>query len=151
MGFTDFEVQGVAVAALLHDIGKIAVPLEVLLKPAALRPEEQLIVQTHSLRGEEILGGIDFPWPVAQIVGQHHERLDGSGYPRNLGSADILPAARIIMVADVFDAMCSDRPYRHRHAMAVTRAYIEEQSGTGFDSEVVAALGAIKVDDLYTP
>jgi putative nucleotidyltransferase with HDIG domain len=151
MDFTDFEVQGVVVAALLHDIGKIAVPLEVLLKPAALRPEEQLIVQTHSVRGEEILGGIDFPWPVAQVVGQHHERLDGSGYPRNLGSADILPAARIVMVADVFDAMCSDRPYRHRHAMPSARAYIEDHSGTGFDSEVVAALGAIKVDDLYTP
>jgi HD-GYP domain-containing protein (c-di-GMP phosphodiesterase class II) len=103
------------------------------------------------VRGEEILGGIDFPWPVAQVVGQHHERLDGSGYPRNLGSADILPAARIVMVADVFDAMCSDRPYRHRHAMPSARAYIEDHSGTGFDSEVVAALGAIKVDDLYTP
>lgn len=149
MGFTDFEVQGVAVSALLHDIGKIAVPLEVLLKPAALRPEEMAIVQTHSMRGEEILSGIDFPWPVAQVVGQHHERLNGSGYPRGLGGADIVPAARIVMVADVFDAMCSDRPYRHRHAMSVARAFIADQSGTGFDDEVVAALGAIDVNDLY--
>ncbi len=148
MGLPGFEVQGVSVAALVHDIGKVAVPIELLLKPSELRPEERALVQTHTTRGQEVLAGINFPWPIAQIVGQHHERLNGSGYPNALTADDILPATKIVMVADVFDAMCAERPYRRRLPVQTTMSYLTDRSGRAFDADVVEALRAIKPESL---
>jgi len=149
LGMTDGEVEGIGVAAVVHDIGKVAVPVELLLKPGALRPEEKAMVQTHVTIGESLMGNITFPWPVARIIGQHHERLDGSGYPRGLDGGDITTEAKIVMVADVFDAMCADRPYRRHRDLSGTHEYLAANSGTLFDPEVVRAMAAISAEDLY--
>ena len=112
MGFSEREIAGIALAASLHDIGKIKVPIEILTKPGRLSELEMEIIRTHSEVGYQILKGIDFPWPVAEMVRQHHERLDGSGYPRGLGGDAILIGARVIAVADVAESMMAHRPYR---------------------------------------
>jgi len=112
MGLSGDTVEGIRIAGLLHDIGKIYVPAEFLAKPARLEYEEMEIMKKHAFMGYDILINIDFPWPVAEIVYQHHERIDGSGYPRNLEDSDILPEAKIIAIVDVFEAMSSHRPYR---------------------------------------
>ena len=98
-------------AAAIHDIGKISVPAEILSKPTALTDIEFMLIKTHSQGGYNILKDIDFPWPVARIVLEHHERMNGSGYPNGL-TGDILMESRILSVADIVEAMASDRPYR---------------------------------------
>ena len=123
MGLPAEQVEGIRVASLLHDIGKIYIPAEILSKPATLTSMEMGIMKTHPEVGYDILKGVSFPWPVAEIVLQHHERMDGSGYPRGLGNGEILPEARIIMVADVVEAMSSHRPYRA--ALGLTQALEE--------------------------
>jgi putative nucleotidyltransferase with HDIG domain len=147
LGFQPFEAEGVAVAGLLHDIGKVGVPIELLLRPTALRQAERQLIEAHTTIGEEVLSSIRFPWPIAQIVGQHHERLDGSGYPRGLGADDIRTESRIVMVADVFDAMLADRPYRRGHSLDVVLGYLRSNAGTLFDSDVVQALAVITISD----
>lgn len=148
MGMDDFEVQGVAIGALVHDIGKIGVPIELLLRPTPLTPVERLLVQEHATIGERVLSVINFPWPVAQCVGQHHERLDGSGYPRALSGSQILPSARIVMVADVFDAMTAHRPYRQGIDRHIVLDYLTDNADVLFDADVVRALAAVVADDL---
>jgi PAS domain S-box-containing protein len=136
----DDEVrQGLAFAGWAHDIGKISVPAEILSKPGALQPEEFAIVMEHSPAGREILEGIRFRQPVAEIVGQHHERLDGSGYPDGLRGEEILLEARILAVADVVEAMASDRPYRAGLGVDVALAEVRAGAGVRYDAEVVAA------------
>jgi len=112
MGFSQDRTESVKVASLLHDIGKIYVPAEFLSKPTRLEPEEMQIIKKHSFMGYDILINIKFPWPIAEIVYQHHERIDGSGYPRGLKENEILLEAKIIAIADVVEAMSSHRPYR---------------------------------------
>ena len=112
LGLSAQQLEGLHIAALLHDIGKITLPSDYLAKPSRLSKEERAIVRCHSEVGYEILKNIHFPWPVAEIVYQHHEHLDGSGYPRGLTDQDILLEAKIIAVADVVEAMSSHRPYR---------------------------------------
>ncbi len=112
MGLSEKEVEGVKMASLIHDIGKISVPSEILSKPGKLTEIEFCLVKTHPQSGYEILKNITLPWPIAQIVLQHHERLDGSGYPLGLKDKEILLEAKIIGVADVVEAMASHRPYR---------------------------------------
>lgn len=112
MGLSGDEIDELRTAALLHDIGKLHVPAEILSRPTTLDPNEYAIVQTHAEQGYEILRQIDFGWPIAEITLQHHERVDGSGYPRGLVGEQILPAARILAVADVLEAVASPRPYR---------------------------------------
>ncbi len=124
-------------AGLIHDIGKIAVPAEILSKPTRLTPLEFNLMKAHSEAGAGILGSIDFPWPIAQIVRQHHERLDGSGYPDGLVGDAILLEARILAVADVVDAMVTHRPYRAGLGIGEAMAEIETGSGILYDSEVV--------------
>ena len=148
MGLTDFEIEGIAVAGLIHDIGKIAVPAQILLKPELLTWEERQLVQTHAAVGERILSSIDFPWPVATVVGAHHERLDGTGYPRQLDGRDIGIETRIISVADVFDALAANRPYRAGYSHQEVNLFIADHAGTKFDRDVVAALHAIPTDAL---
>ena len=123
------RIEGLHIAALLHDIGKITLPSEYLAKPTRLSPEEQAIIKCHPAVGYEILKTIHFPWPVAEIVHQHHEHLDGSGYPRGLTDENILLEAKILTVADVVEAMSSHRPYRP--ALGIARAIEEIKEGCG--------------------
>ena len=133
------NIEGLRVAALLHDIGKINVPAEILAKPTRLSDLEMAIMRQHSQVGYDILREINFPWPVAEIVYQHHERLDGTGYPRSLAGADILPEASIVSVADVVEAMSSHRPYRPALGLAEALAEVQAGSGTRYASHVVEA------------
>jgi putative nucleotidyltransferase with HDIG domain len=131
------EVWKVRMAGLLHDIGKIVVPIEILGKPGKLNETEFAIVRTHPRVGYEMLKQIDFAEPIAEAVLQHHERMDGSGYPAGIGGDEILLEARILGVADVVEAMCSHRPYRP--ALGVDRALMEitTQRGALYDNGVV--------------
>ena len=126
-------------AALIHDIGKIEVPSEILSKPGTLSPLEIQLIRTHPEAGRRVLSGLQTPWPLAEIVFQHHERLDGSGYPRGISGDEILPAARIIAVADVVEAMSSHRPYRPAWPMEAVVAEMTRLRGVAFDAAVVDA------------
>jgi len=123
------QIEGLHIAALLHDIGKITLPSEYLAKPTKLTKEETAVLRCHTEVGYDILKNIHFPWPVAEIVYQHHEHLDGTGYPRGLISGDILLEAKIIAVADVVEAMSSHRPYRP--SLGIAAALNEVRSGRG--------------------
>ncbi|MBN1472245.1 MAG: PAS domain S-box protein [Syntrophaceae bacterium] len=112
MGLPQDKIEGIQMAGLIHDIGKLAVPTEILSKPTKLTNVEFTLIKEHSHNGYEMLKGVESPWPLAEIVHQHHERMDGSGYPRNLKGDEILLEARIMAVADVVEAMASHRPYR---------------------------------------
>jgi putative nucleotidyltransferase with HDIG domain len=128
-GLPDQQIEGLHFAAMLHDIGKIALPAEYLAKPTQLSEVEKLVIQHHAEVGYDILKNIHFPWPVAEIVYQHHEHLDGSGYPRGLTDKEIHLAAKILAVADVVEAMSSHRPYRP--SLGLTAALDEIRSGRG--------------------
>lgn len=129
LGLSDQQIEGLHFAALLHDIGKIALPSEFLSKPTSLSHQEHEIIKCHAKVGYDILKNIHFPWPVAEIVYQHHEYLDGSGYPRNLIDKDILLEAKILTVADVVEAISSHRPYRP--SLGMDSALKEIQNGRG--------------------
>ncbi len=120
---------------MVHDVGKIHIPSEILSRPGKLSAIEYQMVQTHVEAGYEILRSIDFPWPIADIVRQHHEHLDGSGYPHGLKGDAILPDARILIVADVVEAMSAHRPYRPGLAPGVALEEIESGLGTRYDPE----------------
>jgi PAS domain S-box-containing protein len=139
MGFPEDQITGIYIAGVLHDIGKMAVPVEILVKPGRLNTMEQSLIQMHPEAGYEILKGIDFPWPVAQATLQHHERMDGSGYPRGLKGEEIIPEARILAVADVVDAMTHHRPYRPAFSLQDTLKVIEKGRERLYDSQVVDA------------
>ncbi len=128
-GLPEQQMEGLHIAALLHDIGKIALPAEYLAKPTKLSELEKLVIQHHSEVGYEILKNIHFPWPVAEIVYQHHEHLDGSGYPRGLTDNEIYLEAKILAVADVVEAMSSHRPYRP--SLGINAALDEIRAGRG--------------------
>lgn len=129
LGLPDQQIEGLHFAALLHDIGKIALPSEFLSKPTLLSHQELEIIKCHAKVGYDILKNIHFPWPVAEIVYQHHEYLDGSGYPRNLTDKEILLEAKILTVADVVEAISSNRPYRP--SLGMDAALEEIQNGRG--------------------
>jgi PAS domain S-box-containing protein len=133
------ELDALRLAATIHDIGKIAVPAEILSKPGLLSDLEFGIVQSHPTTGFDILADVDFGSPVAEMVLQHHERLDGSGYPRGLQGDDILPEARVLAVADVVEAMSSHRPYRAALGMEAALGEVREHAGVKYDAEVVVA------------
>jgi PAS domain S-box-containing protein/putative nucleotidyltransferase with HDIG domain len=138
MGLSQDDLAAVEMAAMLHDIGKLCVPAEILTKPGTLSLSEFELIKDHSRRGYEILKDIAFPWPIADIVLQHHERVDGSGYPGKLKGDQILPLARILAVADVVEAMASHRPYRPLIGLGPAMEEIHEHPGA-YDREVVAA------------
>lgn len=133
----------VKLAASVHDVGKVAVPLELLTKPTRLTPIEMELVRAHAEHGFQILDRIDFGSPIAQIVHQHHEWLDGSGYPLGLRGDAIMPEARILTVADVVESMSSHRPYRPALGLDAALEEIARHRGTRFDPEVVDALVAM--------
>jgi len=137
MGLSNDQIDGIRVTALIHDIGKISVPAEILSKPGRLTEVEFDMIKTHPQCGYDILRSIEFPWPVAQIVLQHHERIDGSGYPSGISDKEITQEAKILAVADVVEAMISHRPYRP--ALGINKALeeISKNSGVLYDPKVV--------------
>jgi len=139
MGLSDDRIEAIRVAGLLHDIGKIVIPLEILNKAGQLNDLEFEFIKTHPKVGYDLLKDIEFPWPVAEIVLQHHERLDGSGYPNGLKDGEIMLEARILAVADVVEAMSSHRPYRPALGIERALAEIETNRGTKYDPDVVDA------------
>ncbi|MDD3516303.1 MAG: HD-GYP domain-containing protein, partial [Synergistaceae bacterium] len=143
MGLPEEQIRGVGVAAVLHDLGKIDVPAEILSKPSRLKDKEYSLIQDHCIAGYEILKNVDFPWPVAKAVLQHHERMDGSGYPYGTGGDDILMESRILAVADVVEAMSSHRPYRPSLGLEQGLGEITRFRGKGFDENVTDACLAI--------
>lgn len=133
------RIEGIFLGALMHDIGKIAVPSEILSRPGKLQDEDVNYLKIHCRKGYEILEPVDFPWPVAEIALQHHEHLDGSGYPQGLSDGEITMEARIVCVADVVESLTSHRPYRPAYPMAKALALITSRAGKWYDSRVVAA------------
>jgi PAS domain S-box-containing protein/putative nucleotidyltransferase with HDIG domain len=130
------RIEGLRVAAIIHDIGKVSVPTEILSRPSKLTEIEFNIIKTHAEAGYNILKDIDFPWPVARIVFEHHERMNGSGYPRNLKGDEILIESRIMAVADVVEAMASHRPYRAALGIELALREIEQNKGILYDTAV---------------
>ena len=132
-------IDGVSMAAVIHDLGKISVPSEILSKLAKLTNIEFALVKTHSQSGYDILKDIDFPWPIARMVLEHHERMNGSGYPNGLTGDNILKESRILSVADVGESMASHRPYRPSLGIEAALEEIEKNRGTLYDNAVVDA------------
>ncbi len=137
MGLSEQRKTATYLGALAHDIGKIAVPSEILNRPGRLEPLQYRIVQSHPGIGADILGTVPFPWPLSAIVHQHHERMDGSGYPEGLTGDDILLEARIVAVADVVESMCSHRPYRAALPHLAGLREINQHKGDSYDPRVV--------------
>lgn len=137
MGFSEDRTRGLWVAGMIHDIGKLYIPGEILNKPTSLTTLEYEIVKRHAEVGAETLNDVSFPWPIEHIIAQHHERLDGSGYPRGLRSGQIIEDAKILSVADVVEAMCSHRPFRPAHSLETALETIQEGSGRLFDERAV--------------
>jgi len=139
MDLPEGQIEGLRMAALIHDIGKISVPAEVLSNPGQLRDFQWGLIKAHPQIGYEILKAVEFPWPVAQIVLQHHERINRSGYPDGLSGEEILLEARILAVADVVEAMVSHRPYRSALGIDKALEEISKNRGVLYDPEVVNA------------
>ena len=137
MGFTWERIQGLRMAAAIHDLGKIHVPSAILNKPGPMSAHELAIIQMHPCTAYDILKDIQFPWPLAETIYQHHERLDGSGYPRQLKGNQILLEARILAVADVVESIASFRPYRPQLGLEDALDEIESQKGVLYDASVV--------------
>ena len=140
MGLSQNTIECLRICGTLHDIGKISIPAEILGMPRALTEEEFSLVRTHPLVGYNILKDVEFPWPVADIICQHHERLDGSGYPNRLKAEEILLEAKIIAVADAFESMVVDRPYRRQLSVDFSISELQSQGGALYDQDVVNAL-----------
>jgi PAS domain S-box-containing protein len=143
MGWPKGRLQGLRMAAMIHDIGKISIPSEILNKPAVLSAEEFALVRGHPERSYEILKDIPFPWPIAEIARQHHEKMDGSGYPRGLKRHQILPEAKVLAVADIVEAMAAVRPYREALGLKAALEEIERQAGTLLDPGAVRICAAL--------
>ncbi len=139
MGLPEERVHGVRLAGTVHDLGKISVPSEVLNKPGRLNDLEMNLIKLHARAGHDILKDIRFPWPIARIVLEHHERLDGSGYPQGLKGDEILLDSRILAVADVVEAMASHRPYRAGLGLQAALKEIADKRGEGFEPAAVDA------------
>jgi HD-GYP domain-containing protein (c-di-GMP phosphodiesterase class II) len=133
------QLEGTRLAALIHDLGSFKIPVEVLVKPGKLTALERLLVQSHPEVAHRILQGIEFPWPIAEIILQHHERIDGTGYPRGLLGPEVLVEAKIVAVADAMEAMLSDRPYRPSLGVQGAVAELIQYRGTAYDPAVVDA------------
>ena len=139
MSLSEHQINGIRMAGIIHDIGKISVPAEILSKPGRITENEFGIIKAHPQIAYDILKGIDFPWPVAQIVLQHHERMDGSGYPQGILGEEILTESRILAVADIVEAMASHRPYRPALGIDKALEEISQNRGILYDPEAVDA------------
>ena len=143
MGWDAERCKNLELVGLVHDIGKIAVPAEILSKPGRLSPLEMELVRCHAQAGYDILKDVTFATPIAEIIRQHHERMDGSGYPRGLRGDEILPEARVLAVADVIESMAAHRPYRAALGLDVAMAEIDKNRGQLYDPEVADAMGRL--------
>lgn len=143
LGLSPHQLRGIRLAALVHDLGKIQVPFEILNKPGRLNAIEYELVKTHAEAGYAVLKGLDFPWPLADMVHQHHEALDGSGYPQGLKGEQILFESRILTVADIVESMSSHRPYRPSLGLDRALEEIQRLRGTRLDPVVVDACVAL--------
>lgn len=139
LGWSEERIQSLYMAGMVHDIGKVAVPSEILTKPTRLTDLEMQLVQGHVESGYQILKDIPFPWPIAEIVHQHHERLDGSGYPKGLKGDEICEEARILAVADTIEAMATHRPYRAARGLQAAMDEVRAEAGIKLDEKVVDA------------
>jgi len=137
MDLSEDQIKGIRMGAIIHDIGMISVPADILSKPGRLTDSEFSIVKNHSKAAYDILEGIEFPWPIAEMVHQHHERMNGSGYPRGLSGEDVIVEARILAVADVIEAMSSHRTYRPALGIDVTLEEISQNRDILYDPRVV--------------
>ena len=149
LGLSKDSVEGLRVTGYLHDIGKITLPAEILAKPGKINELEFEIIKTHTAQGFAILKDLKLPWPVAQVAYQHHERLDGSGYPNGLVDKQILPEACILMVADVVEAMSSHRPYCTSQGINAALDEVEANSGKLYEPDSVAACLQLFRDEGY--
>jgi HD-GYP domain-containing protein (c-di-GMP phosphodiesterase class II) len=145
MGLDADTIDGIRIGATLHDFGIIRIPTDILNKPDKLTPQEYEIMKQHPVHGYQILKAIEFPWPVGRMILQHHERLDGSGYPGGISGDDIILEARIIAVADIMHSMTSDRPWRKALPVETALDEIKKGRGTKYDAAAVDACV-----DLYT-
>jgi PAS domain S-box-containing protein len=150
MGWSARQCQELEMIGLVHDIGKIAVPAEILTKPGRLTPMEMQLVQVHAQAGYDILKDIPFSFPVAEVIRQHHERLDGSGYPRGLKGEEILQEARVLAVADVLESISAHRPYRPALGLDAALAELERGRSTQYDSDVIDAARRLLLDKGYS-
>lgn len=139
MGLAEDEVTGIHLAGTVHDIGKISIPAEILNRPGRLSQIEYDMLKTHAQAGYDIMKNADLPWPIADMIHQHHEKLDGSGYPRGLTGDRIIRGARILAVADIIEAMASHRPYRPALGVDAALAEVERGAGITLDAEAVSA------------
>jgi len=151
MDLSNDQIEGVRMAAIIHDIGKIAVPTEILSKPTKLTVLEFNLIKIHSQAGYEILKDIEFPWPVARMVIEHHERINGSGYPNGLTGDELLLEARILAVADVVEAMISHRPYRASLGVEAALGEIEKNKGILYDIAVTDVCLKLFREKSYKP
>ena len=150
VGFERDKIEAVRVAAIIHDLGKISVPAEILSKPSRLTVNEFNLIKEHPQVGYDILKDIEFPWEIATMVYQHHEKLDGSGYPLGVSGDDILPESRVLTVADIVEAMASHRPYRPGLGIDVALGEINKNKGRLYDPEVAAACHALFNEKRFT-
>ena len=139
MGFSQDQIEGIRMAGIIHDIGKVSVPAEILSMPRKLTGLEFSLIKTHAQSGYDILKDIEFPWPIARMVLEHHERMNGSGYPNGLTGDQILPESRILAVADVVEAMATHRPYRAALGLDAALEEIAQNKGILYDSQIVDA------------
>ena len=151
MKLADEKVEGIEIAGKIHDLGKIKVPAEILSKPGKLSDLEFQIIQTHPQVGYDLLKEIEFPWPIAEMVLQHHEKMDGFGYPQGLKGGEIMLEARILAVADTVEAMSSHRPYRPALGIEKALIQIKKDKGTLFDPDVVDACLKVFEDGYKLP
>ena len=150
VGLDRDTIEGLRVGSTLHDIGKVGIPAEILSKPAKLTSTEYDLVKTHSTMGYSVLREISFPWPVAEIVHQHHERIDGSGYPGGLKGDDILIQAQILGVADTVDSILAHRPYRAALGKDRAMEVVAEGAGTVFAQRIADACCSLMERDELT-
>ena len=143
MAISPNQIEGIKIAATIHDIGKIYVPAEILSKPGNLSALEFSLIKVHPQVGHDILRDIDFPWPVAEMVLQHHEHLDGSGYPNGISGDQILLESRILTVADVVESLVTHRPYRPALGIEAALDEIDKRRGKCYDPRVVDACLAL--------
>ena len=142
IGMDENTQKGIYMASMIHDIGKINIPSEILNKPGPINDTEFSLIKEHPSIGARIIEPIEFPWPISTIITQHHERIDGSGYPHGLHDEEILPEAKILAVADVMEAMWSHRPYRPAKSIQDTLDELQNYRGIKYDPDIVdAALG----------
>jgi PAS domain S-box-containing protein/putative nucleotidyltransferase with HDIG domain len=139
MGLPSEQIEGIKIAGLIHDVGKIAIPTEILVKPGKLTPTERLLVEYHAEAGYNILKDVEFPWPILDSIHQHHERMNGSGYPSGLLNENITFEARILAIADVVEAMASHRPYRPAFEIDIALKEIEKNKGVLYDENAANA------------